>query len=736
MQRTHGMQRVNCGAYTRASLVPAVISLLLLACLLLICAVLAMLSNNPRLDWAAADPAKVASYSLDPSARSLPGHLGAPAYVASLPSLPSVPFLPATNVLPAGFTPAPVYVPSWRAVTGANPSPAQVHPIELAALTDDCPPAWRVVPNPPPYQSTASDFIGLAAVSADDIWAVGSYSVYTVARTLIEHWDGLGWSQVPSPNVPGQETVLTAASAVSANDIWAVGHSPSNYRTITEHWDGNQWSLIPSPSMGTGDNLLLGVAAVAANDVWAVGSYADGSGYLRTLIERWNGASWNIIPSPNLSEFNNELRSVAALSSSDVWAVGYSHIGSADQTLTIHWDGTRWSPVPGPNAPGSTQDILYGVSAVSTDNVWAVGFDNSGDSLILHWDGDHWTQIPAPRVGAYHYLFGVSAAAANNVWAVGEYQVASGEVYSLALHWDGTSWTYVTTPSPGVTTQLWQVASISESDAWAVGDVQVGAYRTIVEHYTDPCETPVPSPTPSPGPSLTHTPTTSPTPISTVITTSTATPSVLPSGTPTSVHTPTSTTTPCSMSFTDVSQSDYFYQPVLYLYCRGVISGYSDKTFRPYNNTTRGQLTKIVVLGFGLSIYTPPTPSFNDVPTTNPFYQYIETAYHSSLVSGYDCGGPGEPCPGLYFRPGNNVTRGQLSKIVVLAAGWPLLDPPNATFGDVEVGSVFFRYVETAYSHSIISGYNCGNGCLEFRPGNNATRGQICKLVYQAITQP
>ena len=134
----------------------------------------------------------------------------------------------------------------------------------------------------------------------------------------------------------------------------------------------------------------------------------------------------------------------------------------------------------------------------------------------------------------------------------------------------------------------------------------------------------------------------------------------------------------------------------------------------------------------------PTTPSFQDVPAGHTFYPYIETAHHSNLVSGYDCGGPGEPCPGLYFRPGNNLTRGQLCKIVVLAAGWPLLNPSRSSFRDVPVGSTFFRYVETAYAggRGIVSGYNCGWACLEFRPGNSATRGQICKIVYLGLTGP
>src|SRR6185312_10774503 len=129
----------------------------------------------------------------------------------------------------------------------------------------------------------------------------------------------------------------------------------------------------------------------------------------------------------------------------------------------------------------------------------------------------------------------------------------------------------------------------------------------------------------------------------------------------TSTPTATLTSTPCPMTFSDVHPTDYFYEPVRYLYCRGVISGYADNTFRPYNLTTRGQLAKIVVLAEGWSIYTPPTPTFRDVPTTDAFYRYVETAYHQSIISGYSCG---LGC--LEFRPGNNVTRAQLCKIVVL----------------------------------------------------------------------
>ena len=180
----------------------------------------------------------------------------------------------------------------------------------------------------------------------------------------------------------------------------------------------------------------------------------------------------------------------------------------------------------------------------------------------------------------------------------------------------------------------------------------------------------------------------------------------------------------CQISFSDVQPSDWFYDFVRCLYCRGAISGYADGTFRPYNTTTRGQMTKIVIAGFGIPINTAGGPHFTDVPTTNPFYAFIETAFNNGIVSGYSDG---------TFRWGNEVTRGQLSKIVVQAAiivnHWTLINPTTPTFSDVPRTDPFYQFIETAYCHGIISGYSDGT----FRPGNNATRAQISKIVCLAV---
>jgi hypothetical protein len=197
----------------------------------------------------------------------------------------------------------------------------------------------------------------------------------------------------------------------------------------------------------------------------------------------------------------------------------------------------------------------------------------------------------------------------------------------------------------------------------------------------------------------------------------------LPGGPPQPTPFPTPTAGGCNITFSDVRPIDYFYEPVRYLYCAGAIGGYPDNTFRPNNTATRGQLAKIVVLAEGMPINTAGGPHFSDVSPANSFYPYVETAYNAGIVSGYGDG---------TFRPNNPVTRGQLCKIVVQAAGWPVNTTGGPHFPDVPTTHTFYPFIETVYNHSIISGYPDGR----FRPESHTTRAHISKVVHGAVTGP
>src|SRR3954470_5177197 len=125
----------------------------------------------------------------------------------------------------------------------------------------------------------------------------------------------------------------------------------------------------------------------------------------------------------------------------------------------------------------------------------------------------------------------------------------------------------------------------------------------------------------------------------------------------------------CSgQQFTDVCPGDWYYPYVSDLVNRGAITGYGDSTFRPGNTITRGQIIKVIVIASGLDASIPGSPTFADVPTSSPFFNWVEIAAANSAVSGYACGGPGEPCDGQqrpYFRPNQAVNRGQIAKMLV-----------------------------------------------------------------------
>ena len=94
----------------------------------------------------------------------------------------------------------------------------------------------------------------------------------------------------------------------------------------------------------------------------------------------------------------------------------------------------------------------------------------------------------------------------------------------------------------------------------------------------------------------------------------------------------------------------------------------SRATHRTARNATRGQISKIVSEAKGFDDPVPPgQQTFTDVPNTNPFWVWIERLAERGIMSGYQCGGPNEPCDPqnrAYFRWANNATRGQTAKIV------------------------------------------------------------------------
>jgi hypothetical protein len=348
---------------------------------------------------------------------------------------------------------------------------------------------------------TSGQLHAVTAVSAKNAWAVGCSGSCNGPHSLILHWNGVAWSKVASPDPGPGADELTGVTAVSASDAWAVGYACNTsdcgeiVSTLILHWNGTKWASVPSPDPSTVLNQLFGVTAVSADDVWAAGSDVPDAATLlsSTLVLHWNGTKWSRVPSPTVSDASTTLYGVNADSARDAWAVGNECIypacpdpGITTDAVTLHWNGTKWSIVASPS-PGETNNVLFGVSAVTPDNAWAVGVTN-GDALIDHWNGTKWSQVKAANPGSsFNDLQAVSAASAGDVWAAGLQLGAALPYTTLTERWTGTAWSAV--PSPNGTTStsglnvnfLSGVVAISATRAIAVGWAQIGTtYRVLI----------------------------------------------------------------------------------------------------------------------------------------------------------------------------------------------------------------------------------------------------------------
>jgi hypothetical protein len=122
---------------------------------------------------------------------------------------------------------------------------------------------WSHVPSP------SKDSLNTVTVlSPGNVWGAGVGPGLYFPRATIEHWDGTTWSVVSSPNPTTRgNSFLEGIAAVAANDVWAVGGG-TGAGPVTEHWDGQIWSIVTTPSGVRG---LNGVTARSDGTIVAVG---------------------------------------------------------------------------------------------------------------------------------------------------------------------------------------------------------------------------------------------------------------------------------------------------------------------------------------------------------------------------------------------------------------------------------------------------------------------------------
>jgi hypothetical protein len=204
------------------------------------------------------------------------------------------------------------------------------------------------VPNP---GNGINQLYGVGASSPTDVWAVGTTTNAGDPRgsrhPLALHYNGTAWSTVPMPDTASGSALLRSVTAISPTDAWAVGSQSGYSQPVAYHWNGTAWTLVSTPAVGSpGNNLFYRVTAIDSGRVWAVGYTSGTASGPQPLVERWNGSSWSVEPTPTQS-LGGAAQGVAAIAGSagtaTVWVSGYRTAfvngGYTDRTLTLRGTG-------------------------------------------------------------------------------------------------------------------------------------------------------------------------------------------------------------------------------------------------------------------------------------------------------------------------------------------------------------------------------------------------------------
>ena len=176
------------------------------------------------------------------------------------------------------------------------------------------------------------------------------------------------------------------------------------------------------------------------------------------------------------------------------------------------------------------------------------------------------------------------------------------------------------------------------------------------------------------------------------------------------------------LPFSDVTESDWFYDAVTYAYENGLMDGVGTGLFAPNSETTRAQLVTILYRLAGQ-----PAPSgdsgFSDVETGIWYTDAVAWAAQNGIVNGVS---------DTQFAPGDDITREQLAVILYRYATYQGYDVSQRAdlSGFVDAGTIS-TYAQEALSWANAQGLVLGFEDDSLRPQGNASRAQIAAVLMR-----
>lgn len=175
--------------------------------------------------------------------------------------------------------------------------------------------------------------------------------------------------------------------------------------------------------------------------------------------------------------------------------------------------------------------------------------------------------------------------------------------------------------------------------------------------------------------------------------------------------------------FSDVKESDYFYNPVLWAVEKNVTSGKTADTFAPFDGCTRAQMVTFLWRASG-SPWASANWHFSDVP---------EDAYYADAVEWAIAAGIAKGTSENTFDPNGSVTREQLATFIYRYAQ----DKGQGFTGawmfllDYNDASQVSEWADEAMHWCVMKGIVSGTGEKTLSPKGEANRAQIVTMLYR-----
>ena len=182
------------------------------------------------------------------------------------------------------------------------------------------------------------------------------------------------------------------------------------------------------------------------------------------------------------------------------------------------------------------------------------------------------------------------------------------------------------------------------------------------------------------------------------------------------------TPTPAENPFTDIRESAYYHDPVLWAVANNVTNGTSDSTFSPDEGCTRAQVVTFLWRAAGK-----PDPASSE----SPFSDVKEGAYYFNAVLWAVETGITNGTSDTTFSPDETCTRAQIVTFLWRYEEQPAPAGTSNPFADVKPSA----YFGSAVLWAVETGITNGTSATTFDPEDTCTRAQVVTFLYRDIAK-